>query len=171
MAKTRIVPPATESVVSLIGVGMRVVGDCDSSHTIRIEGAVEGTVRAEKGVVIGKGGRVTGDIHAADAKIAGTVKGALRIESRLELESTAVVDGEIRAARVKLDEGGTVNGTVAVGRQAPASQAPASGNAPAPASKDAPAPASKGAPAETAKEKPAKNGSLFGVGKPRKARG
>ena len=151
MAKTRIVPPGNESVISIIGVGMRVVGDCDSAHTIRIEGTVEGTVRAEKGVVIGEGGRVTGDIHTSDAKIAGTVKGALFVKSRLELEPTAVVNGEIRTARLKLDEGGIVNGSVAVGRQDPAETAPAPERAPV-------------------KGKSAKNGSLFGAGDSRGAR-
>lgn len=149
MAKTRSIPPPSENVISIIGAGMRIMGDCDSAHTIRIEGTVEGTVRAKKGVVIGKGGRVTGDIHTAHAKIAGSVKGVLTIESRLELEGTAVVDGEIKSARLKLDEGAIVNGTVAVGRQEPASKAP---------------PAS--VPAE--KKKPGKNGSLFGSGQKRK---
>ncbi len=149
MAKTRSIPPPSENVISIIGAGMRIMGDCDSAHTIRIEGTVEGTVRAKKGVVIGKSGRVTGDIHTADAKIAGSVKGVLMIESRLELEGTAVVDGEIKSARLKLDEGAMVNGTVAVGRQEPASKAP---------------PAS--VPEET--KKPGKNGSLFGSGQKRK---
>ena len=149
MAKTRNMPPPTENVISIIGAGMRIVGDCDSAHTIRIEGTVEGTVRAKKGVVIGKSGRVTGDIQTADAKIAGSVKGTLMIESRLELEASAVVDGEIKTARMKLDEGAIVNGTVAVGRQDPVPAA---------------------APTERASEtkKTGKNGSLFGSGQKRK---
>ncbi len=124
MAKTRTMPPATESVISIIGAGMRIEGDCDSAHTIRIEGSVEGTVRAAKGVVIGKSGRVTGDIHTEDAKIAGSVTGKLLIKSRLELEATAVVEGEVNTARLKLDEGAKVNGAVAVGRQQPVPEAP-----------------------------------------------
>lgn len=148
MAKTRTVLPATENVISIIGAGMRIEGDCDSAHTIRIEGAVEGTVRAAKGVVIGKSGRITGDIHTEDAKIAGSVKGKLFIKSRLELEGTAVIEGEIKTARLKLDEGAKVNGTVAVGRQQPVPAAPA-GSAPA-------------------KRKKSGNGSLFTGGDKRK---
>ena len=150
MAKTRTLPPMPENVISIIGAGMRIVGDCESADTIRIEGTVEGMVRAEKAVVIGKGGHVTGDIHTADAKIAGSVKGVLIIKSRLELEATAVVDGEIRTARLQLDEGGIVNGAVSVGGQNPAS-------APAPPEK-----ISKAKP-------PGPNGTLFGSGQKRKA--
>ncbi len=106
-----------EKVISIIGPGLRVVGDCDTTDTVRIEGHIEGSVRAHKAVVIGKGGRVNGDIHTQDAVIAGAVKGSLVVESRLELQATCHIDGEISAARLQLDEGGVVNGTINVGRK------------------------------------------------------
>ena len=67
--------------------------------------------------MIGKAGRVNGDIHTQDAVIAGTVKGSLIVESRLELQATCHIDGEISAARLQLEEGGVVNGTISVGRK------------------------------------------------------
>ncbi len=94
---------------------MRVVGDCHSTDTVRIEGRLEGSVRADKAVVVGEGGQVTGDIRTQDAVIAGQVKGALDVDSRLELHATCVVDGEVRAKRIRLDEGGIVNGNVSIG--------------------------------------------------------
>ena len=150
MARNRTIPPAPESVISIVGAGTRIIGDCECADTIRIEGSIEGTVRAKKGVVIGKGGRVNGDIHTADARIAGSVKGALTVKSRLELEATAVVDGEIKAARLQLEEGGIVNGTVSVGRREAVPE---------------PTPIEKAAEAKT----PGPNGSLFGSGRKRKA--
>ena len=126
MSKGRATPAASaDKVISIIGPGMHIVGDCDTTDTIRIEGRVEGSVRAEKAVVIGKGGRVDGDIQTQDAVIAGTVKGALDVDSRLELQETCVIDGEIRATRLKLDEGGVVNGTVSIGRRDVGGAAPA----------------------------------------------
>ena len=128
---------AADKVISIIGPGMHIVGDCDTTDTIRIEGRIEGSVRAEKAVVVGKGGRVTGDIQTQDAVIAGMVKGALDVDSRLELKETCVIDGEIRATRLKLDEGGVVTGTVIIGRKeasaaaaGPAPAAPAAGDKP-----------------------------------------
>lgn len=118
MAKARGAPASsTDKIISIIGPGMHIVGDCDTTDTIRIEGRIEGSVRAEKAVVIGKGGHVHGDIQTQDAVIAGTVNGALDVDSRLELQSTCVVDGEIRATRIKLDEGGVVHGNVQIGRK------------------------------------------------------
>jgi cytoskeletal protein CcmA (bactofilin family) len=94
---------------------MKVIGDCETEGTLRIEGNVEGSVRAGKAVVIGKDGVVEGDIATQDAVIGGRVTGIVIAESRLELQATCVIEGEIRARRIKLDEGGKVNGKVQTG--------------------------------------------------------
>lgn len=117
MAKGRAVPAPPETVISIIGPGMRVKGDCETGDTVRIEGVVEGSVVAKKAVVVGREGRVIGDITTADAKIAGAVTGKLEIQSRLELAATCVIDGEINAARLQLEDGGKVNGSLHVGQQ------------------------------------------------------
>ena len=108
-------PPPRESVISIIGPGMKVIGDCETEGTLRIEGTVEGTVRAGKAVVVGKDGVVDGDIATQDAVIGGRVTGTVIAESRLELQATCVIDGEIRARRIKLEEGGKLNGKVQTG--------------------------------------------------------
>ena len=107
--------PRGDNVISIIGPGMRVIGDCETEGTLRIEGTVEGTVRAGKAVVIGKDGEVRGDVLTQDAIIGGRVTGAVVAESRLELQATCAVDGEIKARRIKLDEGGRINGTIVTG--------------------------------------------------------
>lgn len=112
--------PGREGVISIIGPGMRVVGDCETEGTLRIEGSVEGTVRAGKAVVVGKDGVVDGDISTQDAVIGGRVTGSIIAESRLELQATCTVEGQIQARRIKLEEGGRVNGTVQVGEAAAA---------------------------------------------------
>ena len=106
-------PP--ETVISIIGPGMKVVGDCNTEGTVRIEGHVEGSVRAAKAVVIGKQGRVVGDVHTQDAVISGRVTGTLVAESRLELQATCHIDGEVRTRRMQLEEGAVLNGTVEMG--------------------------------------------------------
>lgn len=107
----------TAGAISIIAQGTRIVGDCETDGTMRIEGTVEGKVRAAKAVVVGKDGVVKGDIATQDAVIGGHVTGTVTAESRLELQATCVIDGEIRARRIKLDEGGKVNGQVQMGEQ------------------------------------------------------
>jgi len=104
-----------ESVISIIGPGMKVVGDCETDGTIRVEGTVNGSIKAGKAVVVGKDGAVHGDVSAQDAVISGRVTGTLVAESRLELQATCRVEGEVRARRMQLEEGAVLNGTVNMG--------------------------------------------------------
>jgi len=108
-------PQSADSVISIIGPGMTVVGDCATEGTLRIEGRVDGSVRAGKAVVIGKDGVVAGDVSTQDAVVSGCVKGTLVASSRLEVQATASIDGEVRAKRMQVEEGAVLNGTVHMG--------------------------------------------------------
>ncbi|HEX2093856.1 MAG TPA: polymer-forming cytoskeletal protein [Longimicrobiaceae bacterium] len=105
---------AADGAISIIGQGMRIVGDVVTEGTVRIEGRIEGTVRAGKAVVLGKGGEILGDIFTQDAVIGGRVQGRVLAESRLELQSTSEITGEIRARaqHLQLDEGARFNGQI-----------------------------------------------------------
>lgn len=107
-----------EAVISIIGPGMKVVGDCDTDGTIRIDGHVDGTVRAGKAVVVGKDGFVDGDIHTQDAVVSGRIEGTLTAESRLELQATCRIEGEVFARRMQLEEGAILNGNIQMGEEA-----------------------------------------------------
>ena len=107
-------PP--EQVISIIGQGMTVVGDCDTDGAVRVEGTVQGNIRAGKAVVVGKEGVVNGDIFTQDAVIGGTVSGTLRAASRLEVQATSRIDGEVLAERMQLEEGAILNGSVQMGK-------------------------------------------------------
>jgi cytoskeletal protein CcmA (bactofilin family) len=107
-----------DSVISIIGPGMTIVGDCETDGTVRIEGSLEGSVRAGKAVVIGKQGVVSGDIVTQDAVISGRVEGKLVAASRLELQATSQIDGEVHTRRMQLEEGAVLNGSVLMGPDA-----------------------------------------------------
>ncbi len=98
--------------ISLIASGMNIVGDCETEGTIRVEGQVEGRLKAGKSIVVGRSGEVVGDIITQDCVISGRVSGNIVAESRLELQSTCDIQGEIRSRRVQLDEGARFNGQV-----------------------------------------------------------
>jgi len=103
-------PRELSDVVSVIGPGMEITGDIRCDGTVRIEGRVHGGIRATKSVVVGKGGRVEGDIETQDVVVAGSVVGTVVGASRVELQETCRVEGDIRSRRIKLDEGGQVEG-------------------------------------------------------------
>ena len=108
-------PSPPDQVISIIGPGMKVVGDCDADGAVRVEGTIQGNIRAGKAVVVGKEGVVNGDIFTQDAVIAGKVKGVIRADSRLEVQATSRIEGEVIAARLQLEEGAMVNGSIQMG--------------------------------------------------------
>jgi cytoskeletal protein CcmA (bactofilin family) len=112
--QTRTSSAGAEAGISIIGPGMRIVGDLTTEGTVRIEGRIEGTIRASKSVVLGKDGEVVGDIITQDAIIGGRINGTLTAENRLELQSTSRIDGRIRARaqHIQLDEGAHFNGQI-----------------------------------------------------------
>ena len=118
MARDQTSGSTPESVISIIAPGTKIVGDCETDGTIRVEGVVKGSVRAGKAVVIGKQGLVAGDIETQDALIAGRVEGSVKAASRLELQATCQIDGEIHTHRMQLEEGAVLNGTVHMGSDA-----------------------------------------------------
>jgi len=108
-------PRELGDVVSIIGPGMKITGDCESDGTIRVEGSIEGSVKAAKSVVVGKDGLVVGDVTTQDAIIAGRVNGSVTAESRVELQASCRIQGDILSRRVKLEEGGQVDGALHMG--------------------------------------------------------
>jgi cytoskeletal protein CcmA (bactofilin family) len=103
-----------DGAISIIGPGMHIRGDLQTDGTVRIEGSIEGTIRAGKAVVLGKEGRIVGDVITHDAVIGGQISGTVVAESRVELQATCRVDGEIRtrAEHLRLEEGACFNGVV-----------------------------------------------------------
>src|SRR5690242_4693889 len=117
-------PLDAEAGLSIIGTGMRVVGDITADGVVKIEGTVVGTVRAARQVLIAKGGEVEGDVIAREAIIGGEVRGAIFAEERVEVQASSVVHGDIQAKRLLVEEGGEINGVVRMGA---GSQVPAEG--------------------------------------------
>src|SRR5712691_9767424 len=103
-------PQDSEAGLSIIGTGMRVVGDITADGVVKIEGTVVGTVRAGRQVLVGKGGEVEGDVI-----IGGEVRGSIRADERVEIQASCVVHGDIAAKRILVQEGGEINGVVRMG--------------------------------------------------------
>src|SRR5947207_4302404 len=110
--------PETETGLSIIGTGMRVVGDITAEGVVKIEGTVVGTVRAGRQVLVGKGGEVEGDVISREAIIGGEGRCSIRADERGEIQASCVVHGDIAAERLLLQAGGEINGVVRMGETA-----------------------------------------------------
>jgi cytoskeletal protein CcmA (bactofilin family) len=101
-----------EARLSVLAAGTRIVGELETDGVVKIEGELEGSVRAQGQVLVAKGGLVKGDIATRQAIIAGEVHGGVFADERVELQATSHVEGDITAPRIVVEEGGRVNGHI-----------------------------------------------------------
>jgi cytoskeletal protein CcmA (bactofilin family) len=111
-------PSAPTAALSIIGSGMTVHGDLDANGVVKIEGTVDGNVRAAAQVLVAKGGSVQGDVDTTEAVVGGTVSGAIRARDRVEIQSGASVHGDITTRRILVAEGGALNGLIRMDEEA-----------------------------------------------------
>jgi len=98
--------------LSIIGAGMTVRGDLETAGVVKVEGTVDGHVKAKAQVLIARGGLVHGDVETAEAVVGGRVNGAIKASERVEVQPGASVDGDITTRRIAVAEGGSLNGLI-----------------------------------------------------------
>ncbi len=101
-----------EPGLSVIACGMSINGHLDTNGVVKVEGKVTGSIRAERQVLVARGGMVDGDIMTREAIIGGKVRGAIYADERVEVQTTSLINGDITTKRILLQEGGEVNGHV-----------------------------------------------------------
>jgi cytoskeletal protein CcmA (bactofilin family) len=103
---------SAEHGLSILAQGMYFTGEIRSDGVVKIEGTVEGTVRADGQILVARGGVVLGDLHTREAVIGGEVRGAIFAEERLEAQATSVITGDIQTPKFLVHDGGQINGKI-----------------------------------------------------------
>ena len=96
---------APDNLDTLIGSKTIFEGILISNESICIEGTVKGKVECKGSVVVGREGKVKGDIVAENAFIGGQVSGNITAKNRLEITSTGRVKGDIETSSLVISEG------------------------------------------------------------------
>lgn len=96
---------------NVIGKKTSIIGDIHSEGDFRIDGTVEGSIRAEGRVIIGKDGVVKGLIECTNADIEGDVSGNISVSEMLTLKSTAIIHGEVVIGKLTVEPGASFNAT------------------------------------------------------------
>ncbi|TCK67775.1 cytoskeletal protein CcmA (bactofilin family) [Winogradskyella wandonensis] len=100
---------------NIIAHGTKIVGDIESKGPFRIDGTVEGTVKTDGKVVIGKAGSIVGTLEAVNVDIEGKFSGKLSLKGTLSLKSSAQIDGEVQVNKLAVEPGATFNATCSMG--------------------------------------------------------
>jgi len=93
---------------SIVGTGLRIVGDLRCEADLQIDGVVEGDVISDA-LTVGENGIVQGKVSAQRLYVAGTVVGEIRA-SEVLLAKTARVTGDILHHSLAIDPGARLDG-------------------------------------------------------------
>jgi len=96
-------------------------GDIESKGFFRIDGTIEGNVKTSSKVVLGKKGKIIGELTCDHADIEGTFKGKLRVTNLLTLRATSKIEGDAVVGKLSVEPGATLNATCAMGTKQNAS--------------------------------------------------
>ena len=104
------------SINTIIGPGTNVSGNIDSGGFTRVDGNVQGDVKARGRVVIGERARMKSNISGTSVTVGGVVFGNVLASERLIILATGLVMGDIITRRIQADEGCLIHGKVRVCR-------------------------------------------------------
>jgi cytoskeletal protein CcmA (bactofilin family) len=104
-----------EGSLSIVGAGMRIVGEMATDGVLKVEGVIHGSIRATQQVVVARGGSIVGDVYTREAIVGGTVSGSIYADARVEIQEQAEVHGDIATKTLVVQEDGEVNGHVRMG--------------------------------------------------------
>jgi cytoskeletal protein CcmA (bactofilin family) len=101
--------------LSIVGLGMTVTGDIETSGVVKVEGTVHGHVIAGQQVLVAKGGTIEGEVNTGEAVVGGTVHGAVTATLRVEVQAGATVHGDVTTKRITVADGAVLNGSIRMG--------------------------------------------------------
>ncbi|GGY52447.1 hypothetical protein GCM10007148_21940 [Parvularcula lutaonensis] len=100
---------APTGVPSLISADMVIKGEIRSEGEVQFDGEIDGDIFA-KGLVIGEGAMVRGEVIAEKVKVAGTVEGRIRA-TRVELTASSIVKGDVVHTALMIEAGARFEGS------------------------------------------------------------
>lgn len=99
----------SKNLQTIIGEGSEFKGELSVKETVRIDGFLEGDVRADW-VIVGENGKITGNIESRGTVVGGTVEGNIDAAEIVELKHKSRVLGEIRTGKLTVAEGAVFEG-------------------------------------------------------------
>ena len=96
-------------------------GTLSVQGSLRVDGHLEGSVDNARQVIIGEGGKITGDVTAHTIVCGGDIVGNVCADM-LEILGQASIKGDIRAHKMMVEEGGRIEGKCKIGASEEAPQ-------------------------------------------------
>ena len=92
-------------------------GDIVSEGDFRIDGTLEGSIKTNGKIVIGKEGLVNGGLSCNNADVEGKIKGNLFVSGTLSLRSTCHIEGEVVIGKLMVESGANFNASCSMNKE------------------------------------------------------
>ena len=109
--KKESLPEKKTSSRNVIGAGTKIVGDLISQGDFRIDGTLEGTLKTDGRVIIGKQGFIKGNVQCTNADVEGKFSGEFLVSNTLTAKTTANITGSVIVGQISTEPGATFNAT------------------------------------------------------------
>jgi len=97
---------------TVIGRGIHIRGELTGSAPIEVWGTLEGVTGTEGQFWVREGGKVSGEVAAAEVIIEGHVEGKISAENKVEFRPTCRVQGDVVAKKIAIAEGAFFEGRI-----------------------------------------------------------
>ncbi len=99
-----------KEVETVIGPSVKVEGNFVGQGNIVVEGVVNGMLKTQHNLRIGRDAKIKADVEAANIFVAGEIRGNVKIKEKTELTSSAKIFGNIETKTLSVAEGAVLQG-------------------------------------------------------------
>ena len=113
-------PAATQgSGTNVVNLGPRdtLHGRLEIQGDLKVQGNVEGELKASGDVTIDSGAAIQASIEGANVSIKGQVTGNVTARRRLTLGGSGRLNGDVKVGRLTVEDGATLNGNVTMSQE------------------------------------------------------
>jgi len=103
------------SGISVIAVGTIIEGDVKMPGDLRLDGTILGNVTSEAKVMMGKQGKIKGNVTTHSSGIKGEFEGELKVSEKLHIHNSARIEGTIHTKTLIVENGAQIIGNCNVG--------------------------------------------------------
>jgi cytoskeletal protein CcmA (bactofilin family) len=98
----------TQDSTSVISKALKITGQLESTENVRIEGEIDGDIRAVN-VKVGGNAKVKGNVYGDEVEVAGTVEGKIEAK-KVVLTRTAHMSGDVIHQDIMIESGAFIDG-------------------------------------------------------------
>jgi cytoskeletal protein CcmA (bactofilin family) len=106
--------PSKGQIRAFLGEGTEFEGLLHFDGTVRVDGRFKGEVRSNDCLIIGETGFVEGEVAVGHLIVMGVFKGNVKAANKIEVLSTGRITGSASSPMLMVQEGGVLDGNVAM---------------------------------------------------------